>query len=262
MKKIIFTDLDGTLLGHDTYSYVKAKPAFNLISKRKIPLVICTSKTRAEIEEYRKKLGNRHPFISENGGAIFIPKKYFSFSFKYNKEDKRYFIIQLGADYQKLEVVSQAIEEKYEVKSFSDMSTKELAKETGLSPHQARLAKKREFDKAFMILNPKHEKAVLRQIKKNRFNYTVGGRYYHIMGDSDKGKAVDILTELYRKEYDDVFTIGLGDSPNDFHMLDNVDKGYLVMRKNRRYSSKKYARAKGIGPEGWNKAVKKEVQND
>ena len=34
------------------------------------------------------------------------------------------------------------------------------------------------------------------------------------------------------------------------------------MKKNRRYASKKYARAKGIGPEGWNKAVKKEVQND
>ena len=262
MKKIIFTDLDGTLLDHNTYSYAKANQALNIIRKKTIPLIICTSKTRAEIEAYRKELGNKHPFISENGGAIFIPKKYFSFKFKYNKEDRHYFIIQLGASYKRLNVVIQAIEKTYEVKSFSDMSTKELAKETGLSLKQAGLAKKREFDKAFMILNPKHEKAVLSQIKKSRLHYTIGGRYYHIMGKSDKGKAVEILTRLFKKEYEDVMTIGLGDSPNDFHMLDNVDAGYLVMKKNRRYSSKKYARAKGIGPEGWNKAVKKEVQND
>ena len=88
MKSIIFTDLDGTLLDQYNYSYKKAIKALNLIRKKDIPLVFCTSKTRAEIEFYRKKLSNKHPFISENGGAIFIPNNYFNFKVDYDKKDK------------------------------------------------------------------------------------------------------------------------------------------------------------------------------
>jgi len=74
---IIFTDLDGILLDYSTYSFEQAKPALQLVAQSDIPLVICSSKTRKEIEYYRKKLDNNHPFISENGGGIFIPKGYF-----------------------------------------------------------------------------------------------------------------------------------------------------------------------------------------
>ena len=49
---IIFTDLDGTLLDF-RYSYKEAVPALNLIRKKNIPLIICSSKTRAEIEKCR-----------------------------------------------------------------------------------------------------------------------------------------------------------------------------------------------------------------
>jgi HAD superfamily hydrolase (TIGR01484 family) len=80
MKKlIIFTDLDGTLLDYSTYSFEPALPALQLLKERDIPFIICSSKTKKEIEYYRKKIGNNHPFISENGGGIFIPKGYFMF---------------------------------------------------------------------------------------------------------------------------------------------------------------------------------------
>ena len=81
-KLIIFTDLDGTLLDHKTYAATKARQALLCLKKNNIPLIICTSKTRPEIEFYRQKLRISHPFIAENGGAIFIPKGYFSFKFK------------------------------------------------------------------------------------------------------------------------------------------------------------------------------------
>jgi len=67
--KIFFTDLDGTLLDHDTYSFEKAHQALEILRKKNIPLVLCTSKTRTEIGFYRKILKNSHPFISENGGC-------------------------------------------------------------------------------------------------------------------------------------------------------------------------------------------------
>lgn len=66
IQTIIITGLDGTLLYPKTYSFEAARPALNLIRERDIPFILCSSKTRGEIELYRKWLENRHPFISEN----------------------------------------------------------------------------------------------------------------------------------------------------------------------------------------------------
>ena len=89
MGYIVFTDLDGTLVDHDTYSYEAAKPALAALREQSVPLIFCTSKTRAELEEYVNELDIAHPFISENGGAIFIPKGYFDFDYSYSKEDEK-----------------------------------------------------------------------------------------------------------------------------------------------------------------------------
>ncbi len=57
-KTIIFTDLDGTLLDAANYSHAKAQPALGQIEASGTPLVLCSSKTRAEIDIYRKRLSN------------------------------------------------------------------------------------------------------------------------------------------------------------------------------------------------------------
>jgi mannosyl-3-phosphoglycerate phosphatase len=71
---------------------------------------------------------------------------------------------------------------------------------------------------------------------------------------------VEILTNLFARKFGDICTIGLGDSENDFPMLEKVDRAYLVMKPNGKYASQKYENAKGIGPEGWNTTVLKEVE--
>jgi len=70
---IVFTDLDGTLLRHEDYDWSPASAAIAELKRRNVPLVIATSKTRAEIEYLRERIGNQDPFISENGGALYIP---------------------------------------------------------------------------------------------------------------------------------------------------------------------------------------------
>ena len=95
-KHIIFTDLDGTLLDHFTYSFSAASDALKLIKEKGIPLIICTSKTCAEILPIRKRLRNKDPFISENGGAIYMPDRYFSFLYEFQKRIRGYRIIEIG----------------------------------------------------------------------------------------------------------------------------------------------------------------------
>jgi mannosyl-3-phosphoglycerate phosphatase len=260
--KIIFTDLDGTLLDHNNYSFEKARESLKLLQEKNIPLIICTSKTRAEIEFYRKLLDNSHPFISENGGAIFIPKDYFNFNFKYNKKIKNYCVIELGIPYKILrKAIKEIKKENFEIKGFGDMTVEEIAKETGLSIEQAKRAKKREYDEAFTLIRG-NESKLFQFIKSKGLNCTKGGRYYHLMGNSDKGKAVSVVTVLFKRKYGNIITIGLGDSENDFKMLDKVDRAYLVMKPDKSYAIDKYIKAEGIGPLGWNLAVKKEVEND
>jgi mannosyl-3-phosphoglycerate phosphatase len=259
MRKVIFTDLDGTLLDHDTYSYAEAREALALVKEKSIPLVICTSKTRAEIERYRAELDNHHPFISENGGGIFIPEETFSFSFDYTRTATGYKVIELGTGY---DVLRRAIEDFRRkgliIKGFGDMTAEELAEEAGLPLSQARLAKKREYDEAFRLIRGDPDE-LISLIQAKGLNHTRGGRYWHLMGESDKGTAVKILSGLYEKKFGSIVIIGIGDSENDFPMLDNVSRPYLVMKKDGTYASGAYIKPGGIGPKGWNLAIKKEM---
>ncbi|MEE9323258.1 MAG: mannosyl-3-phosphoglycerate phosphatase [Candidatus Aenigmarchaeota archaeon] len=256
MKVIIFTDLDGTLLDTKTYSFEKALPALELIKKSETPLVFCTSKTRAETELYRRKLGNEDPFIVENGGAIFIPKNYFPFEIKYDKVDGEYFVIKLGTEYEKLREVLESIKNRgIRIVGFADMSPGEIHEHCGIPLDQAELAKKREYDEAFKPVNEEDEKEVSMIIKQNGLNFVKGGICFHITGKNDKGKAVRILADLYRKKYDKIITCGLGDSENDFKMLEFVDRPYLIQKPDGSFASEKFEKVEGVGPEGWNKAI-------
>jgi mannosyl-3-phosphoglycerate phosphatase len=70
---LIFTDLDATLVDHDTYDFEAARTTLEMLRNKTVPVIICSSKTHAEIEVYRKRMDLRGPFIVENGGAIFVP---------------------------------------------------------------------------------------------------------------------------------------------------------------------------------------------
>ena len=260
-KLVIFTDLDGTLLDLATYSYDKALPSIEYLRQRRIPIVFCSHKTRAEQEIYRQKLEIPDPFIVENGGAIFIPHGYFPFSFDYHKVDDRYHIIELGITYQEIRQALGQIRDatKVNFKGFGDMSVEEVAAETGLDLEAARRAKDREYDETVKLKeHPEEIDRVLNAIKKAGLNYAHGGRYYGIMGPNDKGKAIRILTDLFRKKLNTVRTVGIGDSLNDLPMLAAVDIPVLVQKPGgfwAEMSVPNLYRIERVGPEGWVRAV-------
>ena len=66
---LVFSDLDGTLLDHQSYSFQGAEKALQRLLHHSIPLILTSSKTRAELETLREKLGLHTPFIAENGGG-------------------------------------------------------------------------------------------------------------------------------------------------------------------------------------------------
>ena len=269
-QPVIFTDLDGTLLDYSRYSYEDALPSLKMIRERDIPLVICSSKTRKEIEYYRKKLGNHHPFISENGGGIFIPKGYFPFDVSHPRyaisPGRKYHVIRLGAKYEDLRnAVEELRSEGFQVCGFGDMSVEELVGRTNMSVLEAKMAKERDFDEPFLHTGPAYRfPRLLKAIHDRGFKLTQG-RFYHILGNSNKGIAVSILIDLYRRKYPEcgILTIALGDSPNDLPMLQRVDRPILVQKIDGSYEPaihiENLIRADGIGPAGWNSAVRDQL---
>jgi mannosyl-3-phosphoglycerate phosphatase len=265
MKKIIvFTDLDGTLLDYSTYSFEPALPALQILRNQNIPLIICSSKTRKEIEYYRAKFGNDHPFISENGGGIFIPKKYFSFEICFDnlavREEQDYHVITLGAKYSDLRRAIESLrKEGFQVKGFGDMSIRELAETVNISIDGAVMAKERDFDEPFVFEGTSLETERLFEAIESRGFYVTRGRFYHILGNMDKGKAVSILIDLFKQQFDEIVTVAIGDGQNDIPMLREVDIPIIVQQPDGNYAteieSPKLVRAEGIGPRGWNKAV-------
>jgi mannosyl-3-phosphoglycerate phosphatase family protein len=270
MNPVIFTDLDGTLLDHSTYSFEKALPALRMLKEKHIPLVICSSKTRREIEYYRKRLGNEDPFISENGGGIFIPKSYFKSGLRDLGfpvvEENNYLVVRLGAHYADLrKTILELQTEGVAVKGFGDMNIQEIAGVTGLTPEEAEMAKERDFDEPFFPDSNADIESLLTAIGSKGFHVTQG-RFYHILGDSDKGKAVSMLIELYQKNSGEIVTIAAGDSPNDISMLEKVDYPVIVRKPDGNYDPRitisNLIKADGVGPDGWNKAIAHLDQGD
>lgn len=63
MNLVVFTDLDGTLLDHEDYSYEAARDGMERIRYQQIPLIFTTSKTRLEIKRRQAGMSIREPFI-------------------------------------------------------------------------------------------------------------------------------------------------------------------------------------------------------
>lgn len=270
MKKlVVFTDLDGTLLDEHTYSFEKALPGLELLQRKDVPLVFCSSKTRKEIEWYREKMGNKHPFIAETGGGIYIPRGYFPFDIAapgYACEaEEDYLLIKLGARYALLRSVLKNLQHRgFKVKGFGDMTVEEVIGLTGLSREEAVMAQNREFDEPFVFEGSKEERSELCDAISQQGLRCSQGRFFHITGDSDKGKAIELLIQLYRKQFGEVLTVAVGDRLTDLPMLQRVDYPCLVQKTDGSYEPgielENIFKTGGIGPEGWTQAISRALE--
>lgn len=259
MNTIIVSDLDGTLLDNRTYSFEAARPALETLRRAGIPLVLCTSKTRAEVEFWRDRLGNADPFIVENGGAVYIPQGYFPFRVPRAVSRDAYEVIELGSPYEELLATLEAAarEAGCRVLGFHHMRVAEVCLRSRLPVLQAELAKHREYDEPFEILSDGAYR-LLEAIERRGKRWTRGDRFYHILGNNSKAEAVSRLTALYRRTFEQVKVVALGDGWNDVDFLKAADLPVLVRSPYAVALKRAVPRAvvtRSPGPHGWNEAV-------
>jgi len=120
---VVISDVDGCLLD-GRYSSDAASEALEALRARRIPLVLCSSKTSAELQALQERLGLGCPFICENGAEIYVPPGYFPFDIPGSIRRKGYEVVVFGGSYR--DVVSAlrraALEAHVSLVLFADMS--------------------------------------------------------------------------------------------------------------------------------------------
>ncbi|PRX04306.1 UNVERIFIED_ORG: mannosyl-3-phosphoglycerate phosphatase [Martelella mediterranea] len=247
--KIVFTDLDGTLLDHETYSLEPARPALEALKARGIPIVLASSKTEAEMRPIAADIGINDPMIVENGAGII----------GLSDDDAEDTYERLRAT---LTAMPPELRAKFE--GFGDWSDEVVAEKTGMRIEAARLARQRRFSEPGLWSGSEAEREAFRaHLRDNGFQAVQGGRFFTLMPQTSKADAMKRVAAFFRqKTGGPVFTIALGDAPNDAAMLQAADKGFIIanpahapLEESQREREGHIIRSEKPGPSGWNDMI-------
>ena len=264
-KLVVMTDVDGCLVDRVTRSHAAADAALDRLKQARVPVVLCSSKTRAELERLRQELGLSDPFISENGGALFAPVGAFPFALTGAVGRDAHEVVEFGKPHREvLEVLKRvAAREGVPVSTFSDMSVQDVADDCGLSLAAARLAKLREYDEPYRVAasDPSARSRLCRALRSAGLRCANGGRYDHVTSGANKGLAAVFLRRCYERQWGHVTTVGLGEAVNDVELLRAVDVPVIVRGPDAEATAALAAQIRGavvtaaVGPAGWSEAV-------
>ncbi len=247
MPLLVFTDLDGTLLSHQDYSWDAARPALERLAGIGAGVVLASSKTGAEIGILRVSMGlQQWPAIVENGAGLLEPDATAAL------EASTY--AQLRANLMK---ISANLRDCF--RGFGDMDLSEICKRTGLPQADAQRAQQRAFSEPGVWLGTTEQKAnFLKQLAKFGIAAREGGRFLTLSFGQTKADQMALITSRFAPRH----TIALGDAPNDVEMLEATDVGVIIANPHKSplpslegEAAGRITRTTYEGPKGWNEAM-------
>jgi mannosyl-3-phosphoglycerate phosphatase len=264
-KLVVMTDVDGCVLDRESRSHAGAEAALDRLKLAGVPVILCSSRTRAELERLQQELGLADPFIAENGGALFAPSGAFQFPLPGAIRREPYDIVEFGKPHRDVADLLRKVagREGIPIVAFSEMSVQDVAGECGLPLAAARLAKLREYDEPFRLVapDPAARARLCRALRTAGLRCSSAGRFDHVTSGANKGLAAVFLHRCYLREWGEVTAVGLGDSGNDLELLRAVDVPVVVRGPDAAAAAALAGQVRGArvslatGPAGWSEAV-------
>ena len=262
---LIYTDLDGTLLDHHTYSFEAASQVLAMLKKRGIPVIPCTSKTRSETTHLMRALDLSGPMIIENGAAIWVPHDWGLVRPEHAQDDAGGWCHSFGPPRgmirRQLAILSIEWNNRYQ--SLSELSDKQVAAVTGLDLANAARAKERQYCETLVWLGtPADRRDFAEQVESLHLQCVQGGRFVHVLASGGKAEAVNWLHRKIcaeRPEYAAAVSIAAGDAENDVAMLEMTDLALLVRSPVNEPPTLKrrggIVISEALGPAGWAEGI-------
>ncbi|MBZ5875771.1 HAD-IIB family hydrolase [Chromohalobacter israelensis] len=262
---LVFTDLDGTLLDHDSYTWQPAAAWLARLAEAGIAVIPTTSKTRQELLSLRDDLGlEATPFIAENGAVIGLPASWQHARLDRDPAAPDGLIVKtpsldIGFIRRRLAVLRDRLDVRF--RGMGELSLDTICELTALSADKARQALAREGSEPLIWDDDEAALARFRRaLESDGLRLTRGGRFWHVMGAVDKGQAVRWLVERYTALRGTTpGTVGLGDGPNDISLLEAVDHPILVRGKHGATvnvaTEVPLFRTRQPSPEGWAEGI-------
>lgn len=262
---LVVTDLDGSLLDHYTYAYDAARPALELLEQLRIPVVLASSKTQAEMLALRRELGNEHPLIVENGAAVLIPEAYFTTAPRDCVFRDGFWVREFAPSRESWQPLLRDLHSQFPglLMDFASAGIDEIARMTGLSAEQAALANDRAYSEPIQWRGDDSEfSTFLAAVEHGGARALQGGRFVSLAGDCDKGIAWRWLREAFALAGGGaaVYDLALGDGGNDVPMLESAHRAVVIPAPDR--APPQVRRSDGLlsvtgqGPEAWAEGVK------
>lgn len=245
---IVFTDLDGTLLDHETYDWSPAKPVLDDLAAKGIPVILTSSKTAPEIAELRGAMGlDAWPAICENGAGV-MPAGAGELL-----DRAPYFQLR-----ETLKQVPEGLRQHY--RGFGDMDAAGVAEATGLPLISAEKAAHRAFSEPGLWTGSAEDRdAFIKILAALGVTARDGGRFLTLGWGRLKSDAMAEVLQMYGTPP----SIALGDAPNDIEMIQNATHGVIIPNPHRAPLPPLQGEAEGrvvrelfAGPEGWAHAVR------
>jgi mannosyl-3-phosphoglycerate phosphatase family protein len=267
-RKILFTAFEGCLADAQSGSWAAAQVGIDELERRSVPWVIFSGLTRAQLDPIRRKLSHTGPFVSEHGGGLFVPQGYFPVRIEGQERSGNFQLLPLGKPYLEAAAALEELAEEagVSVVGVSQMSLRELERNTGLSQREAEQFRLRDFEEPFFFAGAS-EKEIARFVtlaKKRAYYAKPGPTFWSFSSLPDAGEAARRLARLFRasahkRHQSQIFAIGAG--PEDFAMLSAADRGILLPAEDAAEDSgiaepaRRFEHAKDSGPKGWADAV-------
>ena len=265
MKLLIFSDIDGTFMDQESYSYDSLREyVFDL--KKNHSIIFNSSKTFSEIEKINNDLKINFPFIVENGACIFFPvdflKKGLPSNFFFNYGN--YFgypiaKVKVSFWFEKINLIRKKL--NFNFSFFRELSNKKIQRITRLKSDRIEDSKNRLYSEPIFWNDSKPNlDRFIYEVKLIGGLVNIGGKFIHITDGYDKGVALKKFISLTRKFYDyDFLTVSLGDSQNDLSMLEITDYSCIIKCKKKKnldlVKRKKIYYSHDIAPKGWRESI-------
>jgi mannosyl-3-phosphoglycerate phosphatase len=264
-RLVVVTDIDGSLLEAGGRSLPAERAALDFLAARGIPLVIHSSRTRAEIERLNQTLQLLTPFISEHGSALFVPHGSFPFTPAAAQPAVGGRVIEFGRRYHEVVEVLRRTSRELDIKvvGFAELTIEDVARELRVPIVEAQLAKLREYTELFRILDEKDatRSRLIKALRRRGLRCWRLGEHHLVTATRDRVESLDTFKRMWREAWGEPLVVGFGDSEDDVAWLQHVNIAVFVQHSEMGVPTRALSRLATVhvtrspGRTGWSEAI-------